>query len=342
MKKGYLESLLGPLLEQTPDALTGVFVDVDTPIDSIELGGGDLETSVTNLRTVLKLVGGEHLKIVLVGNHVPAKSYESGHSWVRPCSEGTLCNQDIQSQLLSKTLLRALSKGHSIGVAAPIGFEGNDDTPGPLATVATSWIDDEPVVNASGMAWIRLADELRTDSRKVAEVPAPVQNVRMVRIGEDDTEQVLVAWYDWYREAAPGQPYSGIQKSITVDAPAGAVEALLTPLNYEVDSSIVALPGDVHHGEATHVAIDELGQFKVTLEDQLVTVRYSTEIAVADEIPGEVVETADVVVEVDEGTSNGGGGGCVSQPSDPSSMGWLLSSLVLLALFTRGRRKALS
>jgi len=313
-KKGYLETLLGPLLESAPDALTGIFVDVDTPIDGSELGGGELETSFTNLRTVLKLVGGENLELVIGGNHIPSRNYEAGHSWVRPCPDGTTCNVDIQSQLLSKTLLRALSKGHSVGVAAPIGFEGNEDTPGPLATVATSWVDDEPVVNAAGMAWVRLSDEIRAEDRVVTEVAAPVQNVRMVRIGEDDSNQVLVAWYDWYRESAPGQPYSGIQKSITLDAPEGAVEALFTPLNHEVDSSIVMLPGLINHGEADRVFIDETRQFKVTLEDQLIVVRYSTEIPVADEDPGEIVETPDVLAEEDTVSPGSSSSGCNATP----------------------------
>jgi hypothetical protein len=334
LKKGDLETLLGDVLEKNPGALTGVFVDVDTPIDDSELGGGDLETKFTNARTVLKLIGGESLELVVVGNHIPSVSYEAGHSWVRPCAAGGLCNEDIQGQILAKSLLRAQAKGHSIGVAAPIGFQGNEDTPGPLATVATSWVDDTPVVNASGMMWIRLAEELQKEGANVTELTAPVQNVRMVRVGSEDAEQTLIIWYDWYRESAPGQPYSGIQKSISIDAPDGAEQAVIVTLDADVDSSVVALPEEVHHGEASHVVIDAQRQFKVALEDRLIVVRYTTEIPVADDPPVEIVESADAgPVEEDTSGTSGSGGGCSNTGAShlpwPLVLTGLLSVLVL-------------
>jgi hypothetical protein len=146
-----------------------------------------------------------------------------------------------------------------------------------------------------------------------------------------------VVWYDWYRESAPGQPYSGIQKSIKAAVPEGALESHLTPLNADVETSIVALPDEIYDGEHEVFAVDEFGEVKITLEDQLVVLRFSAEVAMADVPPGELIGSPDAGAGVSDflHPERHGPGGCQSEGG--AAPWWTL--VLVLSLMGILRRK---
>jgi hypothetical protein len=318
LKKGNLEALLSKALAETTIPIAGILIDVDLEIS--DLGADDLMIKITNIKPVLASIGGSGLKLVFSGLHIPAEQHDSDLPWVRDCPSGVICNQDIQAQLLTKTAIRLLERGHGVGVAGPVRSAGQEHLPGALATSETAWnADDSPVLTPAGIAWTRLIQLTEMGDLPPVDQGIPIQNVYSFSIGAEGLSQERVAWYDWHRESPPGQAYGGIEKTLTLTIPDGAKYMDTRSLTGDEVETPQELGSEFSWEpyRSTEVSGTE---HDVQLQDRIIVLSFSeAQITPGDVVSGDTSSDADGIssqdVSTDEGGTVEGGGGCASHNS---------------------------
>jgi len=348
MKKSALQTLTAPIFENADSAFAGFLVDLDLQVT--DLGAEDVRTAVKILTNIIGTLGGDNIDLVVSGMQIPNTPAANESPWIRPCDVTVSCTPEIQSDLLIKSSIRIRGLGYGVGLSEAVVIQDNETALGPLASLSSNkWDSERPDVNLAGRSWRQWQTFRGGFADATAEIAAPAQNVSAYILGDGDINSGRVVWYEWYREAPPGSSYSGIEKTVELPAPEGALQATFYQIPDETDENAGSFEGEISLTPVKTQIVSEAGTVSIVLQDRIMLITFSAEAATPveadvqnsdDTTSSDATPSADVTAPGDsEGSDSGGGGGCQSASIPVPGP---LAFLFLLGLWAlRMRRNAL-